>query len=364
LALPLSSTEPAWLAGDGIDDLVSVIIPTFNRSAMTLELLDNLAAQTWPHVEVIVIDDGSSDDTRQAVNRWIERHPERAVTLRSQPNGGPGSARNLGLTMARGAYLHFIDSDDLLYPFALQRMVSALRMSGRPYCLATIETAGADGIPVRLDFEGKPCLASAKVLQCRWMTHAALYRRAAVAAAGPFNTALRVGEDTEFQWRIVARNAAGQVIDESIGVRREHGQGHLSVGRSQAQISRTNIEVFRSHFDWALATGHLTPEAAWSVALSCLNAGLILAYRDDRRSADLAFATIAEARKFGAWWAPLAIAISWPGNRIYYAMFYYALGLAKCLRNGWRWCLSRLHWRILGLRSYPLPGYSPSKQMQ
>lgn len=352
-----------WLAGVGEPDLVSVIVPTFNRWAMTIELLDNLAAQTWPAIETIVVDDGSTDATRDSVERWMVQNPARKVTLISQPNAGPGSARNRGLAAARGEFIYFIDSDDLIYPFALERMVEAIRTSRRAYCLATIETAYRDGIAVRLDFEGRPNLSPGNVLQCRWMTHGALYRRQAVALAGPFNAALSIGEDADFQWRMVACNGPGHVVDTSVGVRREHDRGHLSLGRSQVEISRTNVALFRSHFDWARAEGRTAPAAAEQVAYSSLIAGLILAYRGERQSAELAFATVAETRSHGVKWAPLAMVLTRPRNRSYYAPFWLALWLAKKLRNRWR-SLRTWKWRSsVPAERYTGVGYSPSVQV-
>lgn len=359
-----SLSDRPWLAGAGEPGLVSVIVPTFNRAAMTIELLDNLAAQSWPAIETIIVDDGSTDASRREVRRWMGQNPERRVTLIAQPNAGPGSARNRGLAHARGEFIYFIDSDDLIYPFALERMVQAIQTSKLAYCLATIETAYRDGIAVRLDFEGRPCLSPDNILHCRWMTHGALYRRQAVAQAGPFNTALPVGEDTDFQWRVVARNGPGHVLAKTVGVRREHDKGHLSVGRDLFEISRTNVAVFRSYFDWARREGRLTGAAAGQVAHSCLMAGLSLSYRGDRRYAEMAFATIAEARSHGVWWAPLAIMLTRPRLRGYYAPFWFALRLGKKLRNRWR-SLQAWRWRSLAsAEHHPSVTELPSVQTQ
>lgn len=354
-----------WLAGASEPGLVSVIVPTFNRSAMTIELLNNLAAQAWSGIETIVVDDGSSDATQDEIARWIAQNPTRRVTLLTQSNAGPASARNRGLAAAQGEFIYFIDSDDLIHPFALERMVESILTTRRAYCLATIETAYRDGIPVRLDFEGRPCLSPDNVLRCRWMTHGALYRREAVARAGPFDTALRIGEDTDFQWRMVTRNGPGHVLDLAVGVRREHDQGHLSVGRDQADISRTNVALFRRHFDWARREGLVTPRSAGQVAHSCMIAGLNLAYRGDRQSAGLAFATLAETRSHGVWWAPLAIMLTRPRARLYYAPPWFALWLAKKLRNRVR-SVRAWKWRSTGKVENQLSeaGYSPSVQMQ
>src|SRR5690606_31994309 len=97
--------------------LVSVIIPTYNRSGLLLEALDSLARQTYRPIEAIVVDDGSSDDTPEAVNRWISglvSGDGLRVRYHRQSNKGAPSARNRGLIESRGEFIQFLDSDDLL----------------------------------------------------------------------------------------------------------------------------------------------------------------------------------------------------------------------------------------------------------
>lgn len=94
--------------------LVSVIIPTYNRRRWIGECLDSVKAQTYPHVETLIIDDGSTDGTVE----WLRSDPRYSFArLHVQPkNGGASEARNTGIEMARGELIVFIDSDDLLAP--------------------------------------------------------------------------------------------------------------------------------------------------------------------------------------------------------------------------------------------------------
>ncbi|GAB6096925.1 glycosyltransferase [Desulfatiferula olefinivorans] len=87
---------------------VSVIIPTYNRSVTVCEAVDSVLAQTYEPVEVLVVDDGSTDDTGDRLAAYGDRI-QRIV----QPNRGVSAARNAGITRARGEYLAFLDSDDL-----------------------------------------------------------------------------------------------------------------------------------------------------------------------------------------------------------------------------------------------------------
>lgn len=104
---------------------VSVIVPTFNRAHMIARALDSIVRQTYGDVEVVVVDDGSTDNTAQIVGELAEKsdHP---IHYHEKPNGGCASARNKGLELARGDLITFLDSDDSWVPDALDTLVSAL----------------------------------------------------------------------------------------------------------------------------------------------------------------------------------------------------------------------------------------------
>jgi hypothetical protein len=100
---------------------VSVTIPTYNRAGMLPEALDSVLAQTYRDFELIVIDDGSTDETPTVMARYGTR-----VRYVRQPNGGLGAARNAGLRLATGKYVAFLDSDDAWFDFKLALQVALL----------------------------------------------------------------------------------------------------------------------------------------------------------------------------------------------------------------------------------------------
>ena len=104
--------------------LVSVVVPFYNVESYISECLESLAAQTLSDIEVILVDDGSQDGSRRVAEEFAARDP-RFVVVR-QPNRGPGPARNEGLRWARGPYLAFADSDDVVPPEAYEVLVSSL----------------------------------------------------------------------------------------------------------------------------------------------------------------------------------------------------------------------------------------------
>ncbi len=101
--------------------LVSVIIPTYNRWSYLQMTIDSVLAQTYPHIEIIVVNDGSTDQTAEMLLEYSNR-----VRVISQTNQGGTAARNTGLSKARGTYITFLDHDDLMLPNKLERQIALL----------------------------------------------------------------------------------------------------------------------------------------------------------------------------------------------------------------------------------------------
>src|SRR5947208_3449562 len=105
--------------------LVSVIIPVFNRSRMLVEAVASVLAQTYRPVEIIIVDDGSTDDTPAVADALARQHENVRVIRRA--NGGVGAARESGRAVMGGEFVQHLDSDDLLLPRKFELQVAALR---------------------------------------------------------------------------------------------------------------------------------------------------------------------------------------------------------------------------------------------
>ena len=119
-----------WMSEEYVPGLVSVIIPTYNRAELLVEAMDSVWAQTYRPIELIVVDDGSTDKTREVVQEWrkkCEADHQFALRYFHQANKGAPAARNLGLIESRGEFIQILDSDDYLHPLRLQRMLKAAR---------------------------------------------------------------------------------------------------------------------------------------------------------------------------------------------------------------------------------------------
>ena len=105
----------------------SIVIPTYNRSRLLAEALESVFAQEFTGFEVLVADDGSTDDTQELLARYGEH-----VRVLRQENQGQGAARNLGIQHAAGQYVVFLDSDDVWFPWTLAMYRQAIEMYGSP----------------------------------------------------------------------------------------------------------------------------------------------------------------------------------------------------------------------------------------
>jgi glycosyltransferase involved in cell wall biosynthesis len=117
--------------GEHARPLVSVIIPAYNRGRVLPAAIDSVRNQTYAHTEIIVVDDGSTDNTEKIMAAYAG-----AVTCYRKPNGGCSSARNYGIVRAHGDYIALLDSDDTWHPQKLEKQMRCL--AGRPDCAAAI----------------------------------------------------------------------------------------------------------------------------------------------------------------------------------------------------------------------------------
>jgi len=120
--------------------LVSTVVPTYNRSELLLGALESIRKQLFRPIEIVVVDDGSTDDTYNVVREWAQRHEETgmlAVRCVKQTNQGANAARNRGIQESRGEFIAFLDSDDRWLPDKLTKQVSLLQENagiGGVYC--------------------------------------------------------------------------------------------------------------------------------------------------------------------------------------------------------------------------------------
>ena len=102
---------------------VSVIVPVYNVEKFIDKCLNSIVNQTLKEIEIIVVNDGSPDNSQKIIDKYVKKYPEKVQSFIKE-NGGQGSARNLGIEKAKGEYISFVDSDDWLDLDALEKMYS------------------------------------------------------------------------------------------------------------------------------------------------------------------------------------------------------------------------------------------------
>lgn len=107
-----------------MEKLLSIIVPVYNAGEWVSETLDSLLRQTYENLEILCVDDGSSDNSRDIVRAYQEKDDR--IRLIEKENGGVSSARNLGIDVARGAYIAFLDADDFVEPDAYRTMIERM----------------------------------------------------------------------------------------------------------------------------------------------------------------------------------------------------------------------------------------------
>jgi glycosyltransferase involved in cell wall biosynthesis len=123
-----------------VPELVSIIIPTFNRSATVLRAIQSVVGQDYPHKQIIVVDDGSTDDTEKRVAAVQD------VEYVRQENRGPAAASNAGLRLARGEFIATLDSDDVWHPDFLSSSVEALHSTGVEFVFSNRRICNVEGV--------------------------------------------------------------------------------------------------------------------------------------------------------------------------------------------------------------------------
>lgn len=202
---------------------VSIIIPTYQRSQTIIPALESVFAQTISDYEVIVADDGSSDDTREVLAPYAER-----ITYDYAENRGQSAARNRGAKLARGEYLAFLDSDDLWYPRKLELQVPLLEQQpnvGWVYCdMDYFGNTPADYRPrtfSKIPPQRGSILKSLLITGCPMHTPTLLVRKSLFESLHGYNESMRVFEDHDLYYRLAANAPADYVDQVLVHCRRE-----------------------------------------------------------------------------------------------------------------------------------------------
>lgn len=217
---------------------VSVIIPVYNGEKYIAEAIDSVLAQTYPAHEIIVVDDGSTDRTREIVNSYSVmrtascenalRTTHDAIRYIYQPNKGPAAARNSGIKEAKGEYIAFLDSDDVWMPEKLEKEIRLITDSdyAMVYCDMSHSVDGKLIYKSYLKEKKYKYVSCGKIYENLLrenfiFTPTVLVRKKTFYKVGYFDETYRICEDYKM-WLMIARDYEIGFLDETLVTRRRN----------------------------------------------------------------------------------------------------------------------------------------------
>jgi glycosyltransferase involved in cell wall biosynthesis len=224
---------------------VSVIIPTYNSAQYLPQAIESVLAQTYTDYEIIVINDGSTDNTRQVVAPYEEQ-----IRYVYQENQGVSAARNRGLYLARGELIAFLDADDIFLPYKLKEQVAVFDAQPQVGIVNTgfrvIQEDGKTITDVKwweeipdLDQKTwvlyKPVLPSAMMFRCDWFER-----------VGGFDSRFTVGEDIDVTFRMICQGCLAAWLPKVTVCYRQHNQS--ATKRNPPKLAKSTEEMLKNFF--------------------------------------------------------------------------------------------------------------------
>jgi len=259
--MPTTTTDTASLS-----PLVSIIIPTYNRKRLLAEAVQSCLDQRYSNIEIIIVDDGSTDGTDAFVAERLAGPWAGRVQYHKQENVSASAARNRGLELAQGEYIQFLDSDDILFKDKISLQIAQLEKGdGKPEgcsCFGRFGHSAQDlsatrriGIKCATPHDYMRELCSGKVLVMQ--TAAPLWRRSFLISRPGWRTDISLGDDLEYHLRLLAEVRSMAIVEEDLFLVRAHDGGRLSDARknhprllSAIHTHRAVVETVRKAGIW------------------------------------------------------------------------------------------------------------------
>jgi len=241
-----------------MEPLVSIIIPAYNAQESITEALRSAIAQTWKRKEIIVVDDGSTDQTAELARRFASKQ----VAIVSTENRGLSAAVNYGFRLCQGDYIQELDADDLLAQDKIERQLAAAReldnrrvLFSSPWAYFYYRTRHARFVPSYLWQDLSPLeWLLGKMAKCLHMQNATwLVSRELAEAAGPWNESLHYDQDGEYFARVLLASEGTRFVPGTEIFYRRPGISNIShIGNSDKKIDslflsmKLHIQYLRS----------------------------------------------------------------------------------------------------------------------
>jgi len=222
---------------------VSIIIPAYNAADYLKEAVDSVLAQTYKNIEIIVVDDGSTDDTRSALESYVASGKIKYIY---QKNKGLAGARNTGIKNASGKYVAFLDADDLFLPDKVAEQARALEENpGYGVCYSDLLHFSEDGKVYHHRYNYPSGDIFEQLLHRQFVNPLTVVaRRELFTKYGFFDESLRRSEDWDLWLRLARAGVKFYFLDERLARYRVRSVGNLSSLASEPEMKEKNLELF------------------------------------------------------------------------------------------------------------------------
>ncbi|MCL4768133.1 MAG: glycosyltransferase [Hyphomicrobiaceae bacterium] len=242
-----NAPEPTERSAQAEHPSVAVIIPCWNAEKWVARAIQSVLDQDYPNLEVIVIDDGSTDNSLDVIRSFGDR-----IRWETGPNRGPCAARNKGFALAKGEWIQFLDADDMLHP---NKIAYSIELAGRypniDFVWAPHKQINKHFTSINVRQQRLPGTIIAgpgfRVLDARYAPWAALFRRRFLEKVGPWTEELRRWVDLEYHARIAAERPIFLVLQTPLYYYRRHGEGQISTQRfGKLQLDQAYAALLRT----------------------------------------------------------------------------------------------------------------------
>lgn len=286
--------------------LVTVVIPCYNTEDFIGRAIESALAQTYPNVEVVVVDDGSTDGSLDVLRSFGDR-----IRWTTGPNRGASAARNRGIELARGELIQFLDADDTLHPEKIQVQIDAALPVAPKIVYCDIEMLHLDG---RRRVVSSTCMSEDPVVQMllrNILTPCPLHSKAFLEAVGGFRTDLPCSEEWDLHLRLACNGVQFHHIPQVLYT---YHQRAGSLSRTRKDFSENAIAAVRECYSRLLRDGRLTEarRMAFASKMAVLGLSTLLNDRHSKAAAEC-FAWAKEVHPtggitaaYGSWWLRMA----------------------------------------------------------
>lgn len=230
-----------------VKDLVSVITPVYNAEKVIGKTLESIFNQTYPHIEIVLVDDCSKDNSEAVIKEYMKEH-KNIVYYKQETNQGAGAARNKALELAKGQYVAFLDADDLWYPEKTERQIKLLKEKDGAFSYTAIEMIDRDGNVVKKKRKVK------EQVNYKFLLHNTMIATSTViidrTKLGDFRMPLRRGGQDYATWLMLLRDGTiAYGINEALEQYRVGNKDSLAGKKSKSIKQVWEIQTQQEHIN-------------------------------------------------------------------------------------------------------------------